>query len=398
MKIGIIKEGKVPVDHRVPFTPEQVKSLIVQYPEHHFVVQSSDVRAFKDSEYAELGIEIVESISDCDTIFGVKEVPISTLLNDKTYFFFSHTAKMQPYNKGLLQAVIEKNITLADYEYLAVDGQRVVAFGRWAGIVGAYNGLRTYGLKYNKFNLKPANQCFDRNDMYSELAKLNLGNVKIALTGAGRVSKGAEEVLDKAGIRKVSVDSYLTNAFTEPVYTQIDIQDYNKAIDGSEFDRNLFFSNPEKYEGNFSRFLPQTDLLIAGAYWDPRAPVLFTEDNLKSPDFNVKVIADITCDIKGSVPTTIRPSTVADPIYDINPSDCSELKAFGNKNSISVMAVDNLPCELPRDASNDFGNQLIQNVIPHFLGDDSIGVFRGASITNGKGLSDKYAYLNDWVK
>ena len=398
MKIGIVKEEKVPVDHRVPFTPNQVKTLKEQYPKHTFVVQSSNVRAFKDSEYADLGIEVVANVDDCDTIFGVKEVPISSLLNNKTYFFFSHTAKMQPYNKGLLQAVIDKNIILADYEYLALEGKRVVAFGRWAGIVGAYNGLRTYGLKYNRFNLKPANQCFDQNDMYSELDKLNLGNIKIALTGAGRVSKGAEEVLTKAGIKKVSVKDYLTESFNEAVYAQADINNYNKTIDGTDFNRKLFFSNPEKFKSDFPKFLPVTDVLIAGAYWDPNAPVLFTEKDIKKSDFKIRVIADITCDIKGSVPTTIRPSTVADPVYDINRNDCSEIDAYSGDDTISVMAVDNLPCELPRDASEDFGTQLLNNVVPHFLGDDALGVFSGASITNGSGLSEKYAYLKDWLK
>ncbi len=397
MKIGIIKEGKVPVDHRVPFTPEQVKTLIAQYPEHNFVVQSSDVRAFKDSEYTDLDIEVVDSVDDCDTIFGVKEVPVSTLLNDKTYFFFSHTAKMQPYNKGLLQAVIDKNITLADYEYLAIDGKRVVAFGRWAGIVGAYNGLRTYGLKYDKFDLKPANQCFDLNEMFGEFANINLGNTRFVVTGGGRVTKGAEEVLVEAGVKKVSYEDYMIKEFDYPVYVQPSSEASNKRIDGSQFDLQDFYNNAELYESNFEQFLSNSDVLIAGAYWNPKAPVRFTEEQLASDNFKIRVIADITCDIKGSIPTTLRPTTVADPVYDIDRLTCSELPAYSDGDTLSVMAVDNLPCELPRDASEDFGTQLLNNVVPHFLGNDAKGVFSGASITNGKGLSDKYSYLSDWI-
>lgn len=398
MKIGIIKEGKVPVDHRVPFTPQQIKKLTELYPQHSFVVQSSDVRTFKDPEYTDQAVDVVDNIDDCDVIFGVKEVPIPTLLDNKTYFFFSHTTKMQPYNKGLLQAVLEKKITLIDYEGLALNGQRVVAFGRWAGIVGAYNGLLTYGLKYKKYHLKPANQCFDLDEMYTELKKLDLGNIRIALTGGGRVSKGAEEVLSQAGIKKVSVNDYLNTSFNEAIYTQLDIEDYNKTKDGTDFQKELFYTQPELFASDFQKFLPHTDVLIAGAYWDPKAPVLFTEEDLKKDNFNIKVIADITCDIKGSIPTTLRPATIADPIYDIKRSDCSEIEVFTNPDTLSVMAVDNLPCELPRGASQEFGAQLLDNVIPNFFGTDDDEVILNASITNESGLTDKYSYLSNWVK
>lgn len=397
MKVGIIREEKIPVDHRVPFTPNQVKELITQYPDHNFVVQKSEVRAFKDKEYADLDIEVVDSLEDCEVIFGVKEVPISTLLDGKTYFFFSHTTKMQPYNKGLLQSVLKKNNTLIDYEGLALNGQRVVAFGRWAGIVGAYNGLRTFGLKNNKFDLKPANQCFDLDEMYTELDKLNLGSIKIVLTGGGRVSKGAMEVLDKAGIRKVAVSQYLNDSFEEPVYAQLDMEDYHVKLDGSAFETKEFYNQPELYTSAFEPFTKVSDVLIAGAFWDPKAPVLFTEDDLKNNEFNISVIADITCDIKGSIPTTVRPSTVADPIYDICKQDCTECKAFESRDAVSVMAVDNLPCELPRDASHDFGSQLLNNVVPHFFGKDSEGIISGAMITKKGSLTDKYSYLESWI-
>lgn len=397
MKIGIIKEGKTPVDHRVPFTPTQAAQIQKEFG-HEVVVQPSNVRAIKDEEYVEAGLKLQEDLTDCDILFGVKEVPKEWLIPGKTYFFFSHTIKMQPYNKTLLQEVMKKKVTLADYECLKNDSdQRVVAFGRWAGIVGGYNAFLTFGLKYKAFELKPAHACFDLNELKEELKKVDLPDLKICLTGGGRVSKGSMEILDALEIRKVSVDEYLNNEFEEPVYTQLDSEEYNRRADGSSFDYAHFYKNPKLYQGNFERFLPHTDMLIAGAYWDPEAPVLFSIEDLKKDDFRIRVVADITCDIQGSVPTTLRPSTIADPHYDISLEGKEEV-AFSNDDNVSVMAVDNLPCELPRDASEDFGSQLMAAVIPEFSSEDK-PIVSGASLTNSEGeLTEGYKYLTDYVK
>lgn len=398
MKIGIIKEGKIPVDHRVPFTPEHCKALKETYGVE-VVVQPSPIRCYKDEEYSQAGISLQEDINDCDLLVGVKEVPLESLIPNKTYFFFSHTIKKQLYNKILLQTVLSNNIRLIDYECLReISGKRVVAFGRWAGIVGAYNGLITYGKKYKTFGLKPANECFDLAELHQELKKVTLPNIKIVLTGGGRVSQGAMEILDKAGIVKVNVEDFLSKSYDKAVYCQLETSDYNKPINGGEFIEPDFYTKPHLYTSNFERFTKVSDLLIAGAYWDPKAPTLYSKEDTQKADFKIKVIADITCDIEGSIPTTVKPSTIADPFYDYNPSTLSEDIAFSKKDNISVMAVDNLPCELPRDASKSFGDQLLKNVMPNLLGhDETRMIHRGAITTTSGELNEDYIYLSDYI-
>lgn len=398
MKIGIIKETKNPVDHRVAFTPTHCKNIFQKYPHTEILVQPSDIRCYTDEEYRVTGATISEDVSSCDVLFGVKEVKIETLIPNKTYFFFSHTIKKQSYNRDLLRAVLTKNIQLVDYECLkGQNGKRVVAFGRWAGIVGAYNALRTYGIKHKLFDIKPAHHCFDKVEMWSQFEKIKLPNISILLTGGGRVAKGAQEVLDGVGIKKISIFDYLSKTNSSPVYIQLDSDEYNKRIDGKEFDYADFYTNPEKYESTFKQFLPHTDLLIAGAYWDPKAPVLFTNEDVQAPNFRINTIADITCDIAGSIPTTIRSTTIEKPFFDFNKSKLVEENAFSNLTNITVMAVDNLPCELPRDASTDFGDMLYKFVIPTLLGEEKTEIILNASITKSGSLTSNFHYLFDYA-
>jgi len=398
MKIGLTKEGKVPVDHRVPLTPLQAREVMDKFPGTVVVAQSSDIRAFKDDEYRTAGVQVVDSLKDCDVIMGVKEVPIPMLLDGKTYFFFSHTIKEQAQNRKLLQAVLAKNIRLIDYEPLKDEaGKRVIAFGRWAGIVGAYNGLWTYGRRYNLFHLRRAHECFDVNDLKSELAKVKLPKMKIALTGGGRVAKGAMEILLGTGVRKVSPAAFLTERFDEAVFTQLNTHDYNKRKDGQPFQRDEFYAHPEKYESDFLKYAHQADVLLACAFWDPAAPVLFKKEDILDSRFTMKVIADITCDIDGSIPTTKKASTIADPIYDYNPTDDRLEPALTDEANITVMAIDNLPCELPRDSSESFGRDMIDNVLPHLLGKDTFGMIRKATIANQGKLTEEFEYLQGYV-
>jgi hypothetical protein len=363
------------------------------------VAQSSPIRSYKDQEYRDLGIEVRDDVSDCDVLMGVKEVPIDQLIADKTYLFFSHTVKKQPANRKLLQAVLQKNITLIDYELLTNErGERIVAFGRYAGIVGAYNGLLTYGRKHGLYDLKPAYQCVDMDDMQEEFFKVKkLPPIKMAVTGSGRVAQGALEVLDRMGIRRVSVYDYLYLTFNEPVYTQLRSSDYNRRRDGRVWDTQNFHQEPQAYESTFDKFLPVTDLLIACAYWHPAAPLLFTEADTQWPDFRINTIADVTCDVDGSVPVTKRASTIADPAFDYNPATGELELAYSRPANITVMAVDNLPCELPRNASRDFGRQLLDNVLPHLVGNDAEGVIARATIAKGGKLTERYKYLADYV-
>lgn len=398
MKIGLIREYKVPTDKRVPFSPKQLAHLHMYYENRiEFKVAPSPDRCFSDEEYLGKGIEVSDDLTDCDILMGVKEVPIPELIPNKTYFFFSHTIKKQPYNRSLLQEVLHRKIRLIDYEALKDStGQRVVAFGRWAGLVGAYNGLWTYGKKSGLYTLKRAHECHDLLELMEELKNVELPPIKIVITGDGKVAKGALEIMEAVGIRRVSTDDFLHAYYEEPVFTQLAAADYNQRKTDGGFDLQEFYDIPQKYEGCFTPYTEVSDVLIAAAYWDPLAPVLFKASEISNPDFNISVIADITCDIEGSIPTTIRPTTIADPVYDIDREHFEELPAFGKQNSISVMAIDNLPCELPRDASEDFGKQLIEQVIPEFFFSGSTVIRQGTVTENGE-LTTLFAYLADYV-
>jgi saccharopine dehydrogenase (NAD+, L-lysine forming) len=398
VKIGIIREGKVPVDRRVALTPLQAQEVMRRFENVEIVAERSEIRCFADAEYENVGVKVVDSLADCSVILGVKEVPIPDLMEAKTYFFFSHTIKKQPYNRSLLQEILKKKIQLIDYETLTDQtGKRIIAFGRWAGIVGAYNGILTYGLRYNLFHLRRATDCFDLDDLKTEFKKVQLPPIKIALTGGGRVAKGAIETLLGMGIRKVSAAELLENTYDFPVFAQLNTHHYNRKKNGDAFSRNEFYANPSLYESNFLRFAKVADVLIASAYWDPKAPVLFQKEDVLSDDFKLSVIADITCDIEGSIPSTKKPSTIADPIYDYNASDDVVENPLTDEGNITVMAVDNLPCELPRDASESFGNELVNNVLPELLGDDAKGVISRAIIAKEGKLHGRFVYLQDYV-
>lgn len=398
LKIGLIREGKVPPDLRVPFTPLQVEEIQQRFTHVKVVCQESSFRSFKDDEFRQLDIEVVKDLGDCDILMGIKEVPIDNLIADKTYLFFSHTIKKQPYNRKLLQAILKKNIRLIDYEALKdTQGNRLVAFGRFAGIVGAYNGLMTYGKRYNLFSLRRAFECYDINDLKLELRKVKLPPIKIILTGAGRVGKGAMETLDTAGIRKVSAADFLSKEFDEPVYTQLSSADYHERKEGGHFNREEFHRNPERYSSLFPKYTKVAQLLLAGAYWNPKAPVLFKREDMLDPDFKMKVIADITCDINGSVPSTKRASTIPDPLYDYDPTTDSVLPALSDERYITTMAVDNLPCELPRSASEEFGRDLIDRILKPLLVGDVDGIIKRGTVAEKGALTEEFHYLQDYV-
>ncbi|MCC6385259.1 MAG: alanine dehydrogenase [Bacteroidia bacterium] len=400
MKLSIIREEKIPNDKRVCFTPQQCKMLMEQYPDLQITVQPSPFRAFTDSEYEAAGIELKEDLSDSDLLMGVKEVPVKYLLEGKRYMFFSHTIKKQPHNKILIQEVLKKKVTLIDYECLTdKEGNRIIGFGRYAGIVGAYNGIMGYGLKYNLFDLKPAHQCHDKAELFAELTKATLPNIKIVVTGGGRVANGACETLGSIDIRKVTVYELLNYYFREPVYAQIHSHDYYKAKDDAPFSTYDFHNHPEHFRCTFSddqSFASVTDLLLHCTFWDPRADILFSKARMRDPDFRISVIADITCDINGSIPSTIRASTIADKYYGYDPLTESETGAF-EKNAITVMAVDNLPCELPRDASEGFGRHLMERVMPSLMNNDKDGIIDRATIASVGQLTSHFEYLKDYA-
>ena len=397
MKFGIIKERKNPPDRRVVFSPTALKILQDFHPESIIKVESSDIRIFSDQEYIDLGFEVSTDISDCDVFFGVKEVPIDALVANKKYFFFSHTIKKNPVNQKLLKAILAKNITLHDHETIVdKSNRRLIGFGRYAGIVGAYNGFRAFGQKFELFNIPKAETLQHKEDLIIRLKRQILPPIKIVLTGHGKVGMGAKEILDGMKIKQVSPDNYLTKIYSEPVYTQIDVLDYNKRIDGQVLDNEDFYKNPTDYLSDFEKFSKVSEIYMAGHFHGNDAPNILTQSMLQAVDCKLKVVADISCDLNGPVACTIRSSTIADPFYGYLPSTNLEVSML-HPAAIVVMAVDNLPSELPKDASEGFGEMFLQHVIPAFFNNDFDGVLSRSKITENKKLTARFEYLSDFV-
>ncbi len=397
MKFGIIKERKNPPDRRVVFSPEEVARLVKEHPEAEVKVESSDIRVFSDEQYRELGIEVSDDVSDCDVLFGVKEVPVDALIPNKSYFFFSHTIKKQPYNRKLLRAILEKNIDLYDHETIVDENnKRLIGFGRYAGIVGAYNGIRAFGIKFELFNLPKAETLPGKDALIEKLRRIVLPPIKIVLTGHGKVGNGAKEILDAMKIKEVSVENYLTKIYSEPVYTQIDVMDYNKRIDGRQLGKSDFYNNPLDYRSDFERFTKVSEMFIAGHFFGNNAPIILTREMLNASDNKIKVVADISCDVDGPIACTLRASTIAEPFYGYLPAQNKEVDMF-HPAAVVVMAVDNLPCELPKDASEGFGEMFMEHVIPAFFNGDANGILQRAKITESGKLTTRFNYLQDYV-
>jgi alanine dehydrogenase len=399
IKLGIIREGKVPPDHRVPLTPEQCKLVETKFPQVKVQVQTSPIRSFKDEEYLAQGIEVVNNLNDCDIIIGVKEVNIEDLIPNKKFMFFSHTIKKQPYNRNLLRAIMEKKIQLIDYEVLKNrQNKRIIGFGRYAGIVGAYNGFLTYGLKHGLYTLKPANQCANRAEMEAELSKVMLpADTKIVLSGFGRVGYGAREIMDLLPITEVTPEEFLTESFDKPVFTHLEVEDYYERIDGTPFEKADFYANPHLYRSSFGKYSKIANMYIACHFWSNKSPFILTQENLQEDASKLSVVADVSCDIAGPIACTIRSSKIADPVYGYDPATGQEAD-WKQPGVIAVMAVDNLPCELPKDASEDFGNELIKSVFPHLFGEDLDDIILRGSETDLNGqLTPLFSYLQDYV-
>lgn len=397
MKFGILKERKSPPDRRVVFSPDELLRLKQLYKDATIKVESSDIRIFTDEQYKELGIDIADDINDCDVLFGVKEVPADSLIADKSYFFFSHTIKKQPYNRELLQTILEKNIDLYDHETIVNENnRRLIGFGRYAGIVGAYNTIRGFGLKFGLFKLAKAETLSGKEELINHLKRLVLPPLKFVITGSGKVGGGIKEILDAMKIKEVSIENYLTKNYAQAVYTQIEVLDYNKRIDGKVIDCKDFYKNPTEYVSDFERFAKVSDIVITGHFYGNNAPHILTNDMLQSKDCKIKVVGDVSCDIDGPIACTLRSSTIAEPFYGYLPSEHKEVDVF-HPGAIVVMAVDNLPCELPKDASEGFGTMFMEHVIPAFFNDDKDGVLARAKVTEKGKLTPRFSYLQDFV-
>lgn len=398
MKLGIIKERKTPPDRRVVLCPEQVKNALNNYKELSIKIEPSDIRVFPDDNYTALGLELSSDLNDCDVLLGVKEIPVDNLIPNKTYVFFSHTIKKQEHNRKLLKACLDKNITLMDHETF-VDGKntRIIGFGRYAGIVGAYNTFRGFGLKYELFNLAKVETLLHKEDLIYRLKKQYFPPIKIVLTGHGKVANGAMEILDGMKVKKVSIENFLTQKYDRPVYTQIGVEDYYKRIDGTSASKQDFYDNPDLYESNFERFSEVADILMTGHFFKKGSPVIVTKEMFNSPMNQIKVVGDISCDVDhGPIASTLKASTIAEPFFGYHPSKGTEVE-FDHPAAITVMSIDNLPCELPKDASEGFGEIFVEQVLPAFFNGDKDKVLERSTITKGGKLTEKFEYLQDFV-
>ena len=395
---AIIKERKNPPDRRVVLSPQECQEVIKQFPDARIIVEASDVRVFPDEAYREAGFEVMDDVSAADVMLGVKEVPVTALIPNKKYFFFSHTIKKQPYNRKLLQAILLNKIELFDHETIVnADKHRLIGFGYYAGLVGAYNGFRGLGLRDKLFTLPKVETLPDLEAAKVELDKITVPNIKIILSGTGKVAKGAKEILDHLEIREVTDAEYLSKDFNEPVYCLIDVSEYNKRKDGGDFDKAEFYEDPTNYESDFMKYAKESDVFFTGHFYGNGAPYFFTKEDAKNPEFRINFIADISCDVDGPIASTIRSSTIADPFYGYDPKTESET-SFDAKGAITVMAVDNLPCELPKDASEGFGEMFLENVIPAFFNEDKDGILNRSKMTTQDGkLTSRFAYLQEYV-
>ncbi len=399
MTFGIIRERKIPLDARVALTPKQCAFIKKNFPEINIIVESSENRCFSDEAYRTEGVEIATDLNDCDILLGIKEVPIEQLNDDKTYFFFSHTIKKQAHNRGLLQAIIKKNVRIIDYEVLTGDdGKRLIAFGKFAGMVGVHNGLLGYGLRTGTFTLPRMYSLKDYSVAKELYKEIKSPPIHAIISGGGRVSNGAVEVIQDAGFQRVSIDDFLTKAYDHPVFIRVHPMDYVERIDGQPFDKNDYYRDPSVYRSTFARFFDKTDLFINGIFYDARAPRFFELKDMSSPDFNIKVIADVSCDLMpySSVPSTIRAAKIPEPFFGFDKTTHQEVSPF-EENAVTMMTVDNLPNELPRDASTFFGEQFITYILPEILKEEYSDVLLRGTIAMDGALREPFAYLQDYV-
>ncbi|MCU0421529.1 MAG: NAD(P)-dependent oxidoreductase [Bacteroidia bacterium] len=396
--IGVIREFKQPADLRTPLTPKDCVDIQLKFPGTKVIVQSSPYRCYPDEAYINAGIEVKDDVSEADILMGVKEVPYQELIKDKTYLFFSHTIKKQPHNRKMLREILKKNITLIDYETLVWEGgNRIIGFGRFAGIVGAHYSFLMWGLRNRIYHLKPAYQCKDMADMYAQYGELTLPPIKIVLCGDGRVAHGAMEFLKKLKIHHVTPEEFLEQQYNHPVYVQLRSEDYYERKDGKEWDKSDFYKHPQEYRSTFAPYYKQADIMINAVFWREGIEPFFTREEIKRDDFNIRVISDVTCDIPGPLPSTIRSTTIDQPFFGYHPLLEKEIIPFENAAALDVQAVGNLPCELPIDASTEFGDQLIRHVLPFLLMEDSEDIIEHATITANGRLKPRYAYLSDYI-
>ncbi len=397
IKIGLIREGKIPADNRVALTPSQCKWIHKNSSDVRIIVQSCTHRCFADKEYQMGGVAVKEDISECDMLLGIKEVPLKELIPHKTYLFFSHTRKKQPHNQEMFRGILDKKITLIDYECLEHDdGQRILGFGFFAGIVGAHNGIMAYGDRTGLYSLERVYKQKSFRQLIHIYFGLKLPKIKVAVTGSGRVAHGVLEIMNLLGIIEVEPDEFLEREFSYPIFTQLKGPALYSHIVTGKYNRDDFHQNPQNYRCNFHPYTAAADILMNGIYWDNGVPRLFEWEHLQSKDFRIQTIADITDDKEGSIPCNLGDMTIDQLVYGVDKITRQKTAPY-LPGSVDMMAVGNLPNELPRDASRYFGEQLIKYVLEDLVKGDSPIINRATMTMNGR-LTEHFAYLKDYAE
>ncbi|WP_163707276.1 NAD(P)-dependent oxidoreductase [Mangrovibacterium lignilyticum] len=397
MKVGILRETRRWKDRRVAITPETAVMIRENYPNVELFVQTSQVRVHTDDEYREIGIPVVEDVSHCDLLIGVKEVAPETMIEGKTYIMFAHVAKKQGYNQGFFAEMALKKITLLDYEYFTDSKKnRLVAFGFWAGVVGSYYAFKGIAKRFLKVDIPGPEECRDLKELHHHLRQFKVPPLKIVLTGGGRVAAGALEIIREIGIPEVSPLDFINREYKHAVYSRLDPEDYVAPKDGT-FSQQEFYKDPSDYVSKFQPYLENADVFIACHFWDSNSPVFFTKEQLADRKFAISLIADVSCDLEGPIPTTMRTSSIEEPFYDVNPYELAEEPAFSHSKNVTVMAVDNLPTALPLDASRTFARDLYTFVFPSIFGEDTEGIAERATILKQGQLTPVFSYLDSFL-
>jgi alpha-aminoadipic semialdehyde synthase len=431
--IGIRHEDKYKLERRAPLTPKHVARLVKQ-KKLDIIVQTSDKRVFLDEEYIQAGAKIAKDLKKCSVIFGVKEMPESFFEPEKTYVFFSHVVKGQPYNMAMLRRMMELKCNLIEYEKVVDEqGKRLIFFGRYAGMAGMINSLWALGLRMkeagfssNLVKLKQAHHyhsLMEAKDDISAIGQLIAENgiphelrpFVIGFTGYGNVSQGAQEIIGLLPVKEISPEKLLDlhrrkklpdNIVYKVIFKEEDLFEH---VDGDPFELLDYYANPHNYRSKFEKYIPYLSMLVNCVYWDKRYPRLVTKQYLKklfakgAP--RLTVIGDISCDVEGSVECTLKPTEIDDPIFTYDPD--TEQITMGHKGTgMLVMAVDILPAELPRDSSDGFGDVLVNFVKAiadadfneHFDDLDLPKPIKKALILHNGELTLDYKYMEEFLK
>ncbi len=429
--IGIRREDKNQWEKRTPIVPKHANELVKDY-NINVLVQPSPIRVFKDKEYENAGAKISEDLSGASVIFAVKEIPLELFLKNKTYAFFSHTIKGQDYNMPMLREMMKLDCNLIDYEKIVdIRGRRLVFFGRFAGLAGMVDTLwalgervRWQGFKTPFFKIHKTVDYDGLNDVKKHIVSIGkkieknglpeeLTPLIIGFAGYGNVSNGAQEILDLLPVREIrpaQIESVLHNPSNKCIYKVVFKEEdmVTPVSSKKDFDLQDYYKHPENYTSIFENYLPFLTVLMNAIYWDERYPRLITKKYLKEKiaeeDFKLKVIGDISVDVAGAVEFTLKTTTPANPVFVYNPLNDDFEDGFTSEG-IVVMAVDNLPCELPRESSKAF-SETLKDFIPsiakadYAVSYDKIDLpseIKNALILHKGKLTPNYKYINKFL-